>query len=78
MWKYLRLPLTCEKNKRKLISLRNLKNDKLVSKSKKLLQNKKAKFNYEIIEKIEAGVVLNGPEVKAVRDGKLQLTIRTQ
>ena len=42
-----------------------------------IAQNKKAKFNYEIIEKIEAGVVLNGPEVKAVRNKRLQLTIRT-
>ena len=45
-----------------------------MSKSKNIIaQNKKAKFNYEIIEKIEAGVVLNGPEVKAVRDGKVAI-----
>lgn len=33
--------------------------------------NKKARFNYEIIETFEAGMVLQGNEVKSVRDGKL-------
>lgn len=33
------------------------------------LVNKKAKFDYEIIESYEAGIVLTGAEVKAVRDG---------
>ena len=33
------------------------------------LVNKKAKFDYEIIESFEAGVVLTGAEVKSVRDG---------
>ena len=30
--------------------------------------NKKARFNYEIIEKIEAGISLKGTEVKSVRN----------
>ncbi len=34
------------------------------------LDNKKAYFDYEIIEKIEAGIVLQGPEVKSLREGK--------
>ena len=34
-----------------------------------LLQNKKAYFNYEIIEKIEAGIELLGFEVKSLRGG---------
>ncbi len=34
------------------------------------LDNKKAHFDYEIIEKIETGVVLQGPEVKSLREGK--------
>jgi SsrA-binding protein len=31
--------------------------------------NKKALFNYEILEKVEAGIVLTGTEVKSLRDG---------
>jgi len=34
------------------------------------LENRKAYFNYEILEKIEAGIVLKGPEVKSLREGK--------
>ena len=34
-----------------------------------LLQNKKAYFNYEIIDKIEAGIELLGFEVKSLRGG---------
>lgn len=35
-----------------------------------LALNKKAKRNYEVIEKYIAGIVLNGYEVKALREGK--------
>lgn len=35
-----------------------------------LIQNKKAHFNYEILERYEAGIELLGAEVKAVRDGR--------
>lgn len=38
-----------------------------------LAQNKKASFDYEILEKYEAGLVLFGHEVKAVRAGQLSL-----
>ncbi|MDD3726689.1 MAG: SsrA-binding protein SmpB [Candidatus Ratteibacteria bacterium] len=34
------------------------------------LENRKAYFNYEILDKIEAGLVLKGPEVKSLREGK--------
>lgn len=34
-------------------------------------QNKKATFNYEILEKFEGGLVLSGQEVKSVRDKKV-------
>jgi len=34
------------------------------------IENKKAYFNYEIIEKTEAGIALQGPEVKSLREGK--------
>lgn len=33
--------------------------------------NKRARFDYEVIEKIEAGVVLTGSEVKAIRAKKV-------
>jgi len=39
-----------------------------------VLENRKARHNYEILEKLEAGIVLKGTEVKAVRDGKVDFT----
>lgn len=41
--------------------------------NKIILKNKEAFFNYEIIEGYEAGIVLSGPEVKSVKDGRLSL-----
>lgn len=38
-----------------------------------IAQNKKAYHNYEILEKIEAGIVLSGFEVKAIRGGQVIL-----
>jgi SsrA-binding protein len=38
-----------------------------------LTKNRKAYFNYEILEKFQAGLVLTGPEVKSVRLGRMQL-----
>ncbi|KND48633.1 MAG: SsrA-binding protein [Parcubacteria bacterium C7867-005] len=35
--------------------------------------NRKAKFNYEILEHLHAGLELSGTEVKSVREGKLSL-----
>lgn len=35
-----------------------------------LIQNKKARFNYEILEKYEAGIELLGFEVKSIRAGQ--------
>ncbi|QHI96801.1 SsrA-binding protein SmpB [Xylophilus rhododendri] len=40
----------------------------------RIAENKKAGFNYFIEERFEAGMVLQGWEVKAVREGKVQLT----
>jgi SsrA-binding protein len=40
----------------------------------RIAENKKAVFNYFIEERFEAGMVLEGWEVKAVREGKVQLT----
>jgi len=36
--------------------------------------NKKARFDYFIEERLEAGLVLDGWEVKSLRDGKAQIT----
>ncbi len=36
-------------------------------------ENKKAYFNYEIKEKFQAGIVLNGQEVKSIRLGRIGL-----
>ena len=36
--------------------------------------NKKAKFNYQIIETFEAGISLLGAEVKAIKRGKIDLS----
>ena len=40
----------------------------------RIADNKKASFNYHIEERFEAGMVLEGWEVKSVREGKVQLT----
>ena len=36
--------------------------------------NKKAWFNYEMIETFESGIVLLGNEVKSIRNGKLNIS----
>jgi len=36
-------------------------------------ENKKAFFNYTILEKIEAGIVLLGTEVKSIKSGRIDL-----
>lgn len=38
------------------------------------ITNKKASFNYFITETWEAGIVLTGTEIKAIREGKANLT----
>ncbi|HRE41540.1 MAG TPA: SsrA-binding protein SmpB [Ignavibacteria bacterium] len=44
-------------------------NDKV----KIIVSNRKANFQYEIIDKFEAGLVLTGTEVKSLREGKANL-----
>lgn len=41
--------------------------------SGRLATNRKARHDYEILEKLEAGVALLGTEVKSVREGRIQL-----
>lgn len=38
-----------------------------------LSENKKAYFNYEILEKFEAGIALIGQEVKSIKNGRISL-----
>lgn len=38
-----------------------------------IVENKKIPFNYQILEKFEAGIVLKGFEVKAVKAGKVNI-----
>ncbi len=35
--------------------------------------NRRARFDYELGDELEAGIVLTGPEVRAARDGHVQL-----
>jgi SsrA-binding protein len=39
-----------------------------------IAQNKKARFDFELEEKFEAGIMLQGWEVKSLRAGKAQIT----
>lgn len=36
-------------------------------------RNKRAKFDYEILEEVEAGLILTGTEVKSMRQGRAQI-----
>ena len=49
---------------RKLV---NLRNQKLIA------DNKKARYSYFIEEEIECGIVLEGSEVKSMRDGRVSI-----
>ncbi|MBF0367889.1 MAG: SsrA-binding protein SmpB [Magnetococcales bacterium] len=44
-----------------------------MSSSRHISDNRKARFNYEISDKFEAGIVLTGTEVKALRQGRLNM-----
>jgi len=36
-------------------------------------ENRKVRFDYEILETYEAGIVLSGPEVKSIKNGRMNL-----
>jgi SsrA-binding protein len=38
-----------------------------------LIKNRKASFEFQLIEKFEAGIVLKGTEIKSIREGKASL-----
>ena len=37
------------------------------------INNRKAKYDYQIFDTIEAGIVLTGTEIKSIREGKANL-----
>jgi SsrA-binding protein len=37
------------------------------------IENRRAKFDYEFIERLTAGLVLKGTEIKSIREGKAGL-----
>ena len=39
----------------------------------KLIDNRRARFDYELQEQFQVGIVLTGPEVRAARDGRVSL-----
>ncbi|MFX3737691.1 SsrA-binding protein, partial [Streptococcus suis] len=39
-----------------------------------LAQNKKARHDYTIVDTVEAGMVLTGPEITSIRAGRIHLT----
>lgn len=39
-----------------------------------IAKNKKALYNYEILDTMEAGIILTGPEVKSIKNGRINLT----
>ncbi len=47
--------------------------DTLEREEKLIASNRKARHDFEIIQKLEAGIVLQGTEVKALRDGKCSI-----
>ena len=41
--------------------------------TKVVATNRRARYDYDILETFESGIVLTGSEVKSIRDGKIQL-----
>jgi len=50
-----------------------MKKDNKKDKPKNITVNKKAFHDYELIEKLEAGISLLGSEIKAIREGRVNL-----
>ena len=40
---------------------------------KTIAQNRRARFNYDLSERFEAGIVLTGTEIKSVREGRVNI-----
>lgn len=50
-----------------------MKNNKTRFSDNISIRNKKASFNYILIEKLEVGIVLQGSEIKSIREGEVSL-----
>ena len=51
-----------------------MKDGKPVATSGPIATNKKARYDYHLMDRFEAGMVLQGTEVKAIRAGRMNLT----
>jgi len=41
--------------------------------TKQIVENRRSRFDYELLERFEAGIVLTGTEVKSLREGRVTL-----
>ena len=41
--------------------------------TKPIVENRRARFDYELLDRLEAGIVLTGTEVKSLREGRVTL-----
>ena len=53
---------------------RTMKAAKSAATTGSVAQNKKARYDYHLMDRFEAGIVLQGTEVKAIRTGRMNLT----
>lgn len=45
-----------------------------MSEDKTITVNRRARYDYEVMESVEAGLVLTGTEIKAIREGRVSLS----
>ncbi len=45
-----------------------------MSENRTITTNRRARYDYEVMETIEAGLVLTGTEIKAIREGRVSLS----
>ena len=45
-----------------------------MSENRTIATNRRARYDYEVLETIEAGLVLTGTEIKAIREGRVSLS----
>ncbi len=45
-----------------------------MSENRTITTNRRARYDYEVMESVEAGLVLTGTEIKAIREGRVSLS----
>ncbi len=45
-----------------------------MSENRTITVNRRARYDYEVMESVEAGLVLTGTEIKAIREGRVSLS----